>query len=131
MADETTARLLQQLASISADAVGQPVDWEARPDAAVTGTDETGNVRIELQGFDVGNVEIQPGWFEAADRATLQTGVKQAVQDALTRLVDAELERAANTGFEQADVHTRLLQLSQEAATAMNDRIRGLGESLR
>lgn len=131
MGDETSARLLQQLASISSDAMRQPVDWEARPDTAVTGTDATGNVNVELRGFDVTGVRIRPGWLETAERAALETAVQQAVQDALTGLVDAELERARTTSYDQADVHTRLLQLSQEASTAMNDRIRGLGEGLR
>lgn len=131
MADETSARLLQQLASISADTVGVGVDWEQRPDTPVTGSDETGSVEVGLQGFDVTHVEIHPGWLETADRASLETAVKQAVQGAMTALVDAELERARTTDYATADVHTRLLQLSQEAATAMNDRLRGLGESLR
>lgn len=129
MQDPATAKLYEQLARISADAVGQPVDWEARPGTSALGSDEDGHVEIELRGFEVIGVRLRPGWFEGAEAREVEAAVKAAANAALTALVDTELEAAMNTSYEQADVHARLIRLSAEAAGVMNERIRGLGES--
>lgn len=131
MADEMTARLYQQLAQISGDAAHQPVDWEERPGRSAVGSDEAGQVEVELCGFDVIGVRIRPGWFEGAEVRDVEAATKEAFNAALQALVDAEIEAARSTSYEQADVHARLLRLSAEASEAMTERIRSLGEGAR
>lgn len=131
MADETTNGLLRELASIAESGIGSPVNWDERPDGEASGSDPAGRVQVGLRGFNVTGVAIDAEWIRTAPVEEVQDTLKQAIDAALGGLIDAEIELARRTPYEQADVHQKLLRLSDEASGVLNSRIRDLGQSVR
>lgn len=125
MRDEMLAELMAKVAEAAKD--NPQASFDDRPDQTVTGTDEQSHVEIALTGFTADSVWMDPQWLAEASPQDVQHATKAAVQQALTNLVDAELQAAKHTSYEQADVQTRLIKLSQEASGAMTDRLRTVG----
>lgn len=124
-------QMQQKLAAILQESGTSAVDWEQRPDRAVSASDDDGHVSVALQGFAVQGVTLDAGWFGTASKEAVEQSVAEAVENALTALVDAEIDAAMSTNYETADVQTKLMQLSREASELFEPRIRDLGESAR
>lgn len=125
MRDEMLAELLAHVADTAKNDPQTSSDIQS--DQRVTGTDDVSHVEITLTGFTVDSVWMDPHWLADALPTQVQQATKDALQQALTNLVDAELQAAQQTSYEMADVQTRLIKLSQEASIAMQERLRTVG----
>lgn len=124
---ETSRRVAEALREEGAD----PADWGARPEREVTFRDASGRVEITLQGFKAVDVQLDPYWLKEESYQKVEEVLADAITGALTALVDAEIESARNTSYEQADVQAKLIQISQALSGTFRGQIDDLLGGLR